>query len=185
MFPLCCRCFSLSLSDFADVAQVIIALANIGLAIYFFGHQRKKDQKTDQQTARLHEQNIKLQWFKELIIQPNLASIQQFYKNLHSLKEQIQSNELTEEEKLKLSAFAKQQLSLIKKSLVDVLIAVDKPFSDKVRDNVEGLVDEIVVAIFNDELKLKNPTTYEKSIGSRITYSENSLVALLYNYKGE
>ena len=64
-----------SLSDIADLSQVIIAIANLFLAGYILIYQIRKDRKTDNETARLNEQNIKLQWFKELIVQPNIDII--------------------------------------------------------------------------------------------------------------
>ena len=83
-----------------------------------------------------------------------------------------------------MNEFAKYELSKIRKSFVDVLLHVDKPFADKVLANLDELVDGITNSIFEEELKLKLPSVYDKSIGSKISYSKNKLLALLYNYKG-
>lgn len=174
----------MSLSNFADLAQVIIAVVNLSLAGYIFLYQRKKDQKEEVQTALLNEQNIKLQWFKELIVQPNLKGIESFYTNLEGIKERISSNDLSVEEKETINNFVKQHLSSLRKTFIDILLQVDKPFSDKVLQNLDELVDNITNAIFNDELKLASPQVYEKHIGSKIAYSRNLLIALIYNYKG-
>ena len=65
MLVLCCHIkTTLSLSDVADISQVIIAIANLFLAGYVLIYQILKDKKTDNETARLNEQNIKLQWLK-------------------------------------------------------------------------------------------------------------------------
>jgi len=174
----------LKLSDLASIAQVIIAIANICLAIYIFTYQRSKDQKTQNDTARLNEQNIKLQWFKELVIQPNFDVINKFYDDLNSIEGQIGSNDLNDEEKEKINDFIKASQSRLRKSLVDVLLFVDPQFANKAKENLDKLVDGITEAIFNDELKLKNPNTYEKYIASKISASKNNLIAQLYNYKG-
>ena len=50
--------------------------------------------------------------------------------------------------------------------------------------NIDELVDSITNAIFNDELKLNKSNVYDKNIGSKISYSKNNLISLLYNYKG-
>lgn len=185
MLVLCCHIkTTLSLSDVADVSQVIIAIANLFLAGYVLIYQIRKDKKTDNETARLNEQNIKLQWFKELIVKPNMDIIATFYSNLHTIKGKINSNDLTIEEKEDINNFVKAELAKLRKSFVDVLQLVDKRFADQLLKNLDELVDGITNAIFNDELKLKVSSVYEKNIGSKISYSKNNLISQLYNYKG-
>jgi hypothetical protein len=177
-------CIALTLSDFSDIAQIIIAMFNLLLAAYIIIYQVKKDRKAESDTAKINEQSIKLQWFKELIVQPNIASINSFYENLSSIKSKISSNDLDTEKKEEINNFVKSELSGIRKSFVDVLFQVDKPFAGKVLANLDELVNGITDSIFDEELKLKLPSVYEKNIGSKISYSKNNIVALLYNYKG-
>lgn len=185
MSVLCCHIKSaLSLSDFSDISQVIIAIANLFLAGYVLTYQIRKDKKADNETARLNEQNIKLQWFKELIVQPNMEAINTFYVKLHTIKSMINSNDLTIEQKEDINNFVKAELTTLRKSFVDVLQLVDKRFADQLLKNLDELVDGITNAIFNDELKLKVSSVYEKNIGSKISYSKNNLISQLYNYKG-
>ena len=100
MIVLCCHIeTTFSLPDIADISQVIIAIANLFLAGYVLIYQIRKDKKIDNQTARLNEKNIKLQLFKELIVQPNMDTISVFYSNLHTIKSKINSNDHSIEEK--------------------------------------------------------------------------------------
>jgi hypothetical protein len=182
---LCCNTRTgLSLSDLSDISQIIIAIINLLLAGYIFFYQIKKDKKLDIETTRLNEQSIKLQWFKELIVQPNIKHIDVFYVELHSIKGKINNNDLSIVQKEDINNFVKAELAIIRKSFIDVLMMVDKNFANQVLNNLDGLVDEITNAIFNDELKLNLPNVYEKQIGSKISYSKNNLIAQLYNYKG-
>ncbi len=182
---LCCNIEQqFSLSDISDVSQVIIAIANLFLAGYVLFYQIRKDTKTDNSTALLNEQNIKLQWFKELIVQPNMELINNFYEELNTIKNKINSNDLTTDEKQDINDFVKSELSILRKSFIDVLQLVDKKFADQVLNNLDELIDNITNAIFNDELKLKVSLVYEKNIGSKISYSKNNLISQLYNYKG-
>lgn len=174
----------LTLSDVADWSQVLIALVNLFLAGYVIFYQIRKDKKTDNDTAKLNEQNIKLQWFKELVVQPNMDGIKEFYLNLNTIDSKIHSNDLTEDEKQDINDFVKLELSKLRKSFVDVLFLVDRSFAEQLMTNLDELVDVITNAIFNDELKLKNPSVYEKNIGSKISISKNKVISQLYNYKG-
>ncbi len=173
-----------TISALSDWAQVFIAIANLILAFYLLIYQRERDTKNENSTALLNEQNIKLQWFKELIVQPNMTEIILFYSNLHTIDSKINSNDLTDEEKQNINEFVKLELSKLRKSFVDGLFLIDKEFAQQLMSNLDELIDGITNVIFNDELKLKNPTVYEKNIGSKISVSKNKVIAQLFNYKG-
>lgn len=174
----------LNLTELSELSQVFIAIVNLFLAGYVVFYQIRKDKKADNETAKLNEQNIKLQWFKELIVQPNMEIISLFYSNLHTIKDKINSNDLLIEEKEDINNFVKGELAKLRKSFLDVLQLVDKKFSDQLLSNLDELVDDITNSIFNDELKLKIEAVYEKNVGSKISYSKNNLISQLYNYKG-
>ena len=173
-----------TLKDVADISQVVVGISSLFLAGYVFIYQRQKDKKNDFQTALLHEQNIKLQWFKELVVQPNLGTINQFYTNLHSIKEKITSDNMSLPEREDMNNYIKSELSAIRKTFIDILLQVDNKFGALILKNLDDLVDELTEAIFNDELKLKHPAVCEKHLTNKISYSKNSFLALLYNYKG-
>src|SRR5690242_1939494 len=175
---------ALSLSDFSDIAQIFIAVANLFLAGYVLFYQIRKDRKTENHTALLNEQNIKLQWFKELIVQPNMENITRFYSHLNSIRERISTPNLSTPVKEDINNFVKAELVSLRKSFVDVLQQVDRDFANQILENLDKLVDGITVAIFNDDLKLNRSAVYENNIGSKISYSKNNLIAQLYNYNG-
>lgn len=80
---------------------------------YYILCEKTKGQQNN--TALLNEQSIKLQWFKELTIQPNKDSIALFYSNLHTIRQKINSNDLTIEEKEDINNFAKAELAVLRK----------------------------------------------------------------------
>ena len=200
---------SLSSDDWSaigGISQAIIAVINLGLAAYIFIYQRRQSEAAEKHTAelnrqniennaelnrqlitnnaQLNEQNIRLQWFKELIVQPNMDAINSFYDNLHTIREKITTPDLSVEAKEDINNLIKAELAVLRKSFIDALLMVDKGFADQLLNNLDTLIDGITDAIFNDELKLNNPMVYEKYIGSKVSYSRNSLLAQLYNYKG-
>lgn len=181
---LCCHGYSWSISDLSDVANVVIALVNIALAYYIFFYQKQKDQESKIASSKLQEQNIRLQWFKELIIQPHLGDINTFYVELHKLQGMITSNTLSEEKKIELSDFIKEKQAGLRKKFVDVLHGVHPQLYNDVIDNLDNLTDTLTTAIFNDGLNLTHSPTYEKEIGVKIMYSRNDLISKIYNYKG-
>lgn len=182
---------SSTLSLVKDIATVVIALANLSLAFYVFIYQRRKDSKArvEEQNknllaATLNEQNIKLQWFKELVIQPRLKYLESFYTELETIKSKIPSNDLTNEQKQSINSFVKIQQRIFRKQYIDLLFTIEPLFAEVTQTEVDALIDSITEAIFNDELKLTNESTFEKYIGSPIAASKNKLIAQIYSYKG-
>jgi len=130
-------------------------------------------------------QSIKLQWFKELIIQPKLNDINIFYQNLHSLKEKISESDLTEKQKIELINFIKEEQKKLKTSFVDLLQSITPTIHQKIYFNLDKLTDCLTIAISNDELKLNNIKTFEKEIELPIKVSHNYILTVLYNFQGE
>jgi hypothetical protein len=193
----CCNCLLASppeeslLKQLTPVFQAIIAGVNLSLAYYIFVYNRKKDNKQrDKENAakieaeKLHEQTIKLQWFKELVVQPKIKHLDTFYESLEGLKTKINKDNLSEDEILALNQFVKDEASKFRRLFTDLILHVEKPLYDLIKSNLDNLVTELTTAISNDEHKLTNPKTYEKEIGNKINYSRNSMLSLIYNFKG-
>jgi hypothetical protein len=175
----------LSLLDaLSKIAEVVIGAATFILGVYVLLYQKHKDKKTDSNTAHLNEQNRKLQWFKELIVQPNMRAIEDCYINLKTIDAKIISSKLTDSDRIDIAAFVKAESSRLWKVFMDVVMQVDKDFFLELKANLDMLADGITEAIFNDTLDLHQPLIYEKEIGSKISDSKKKLFAQIYNYKG-
>jgi hypothetical protein len=175
---------NITLSEFADISQVVIAIASLALAAYIFIYQRRHDSASERATAVLNEQNIRLQWFKELVVQPSMNSINNFYANLHKVKVMIKSDYMQDHEKQDISEFIKKESSKLRKEFIDMLIQLNPKLGNTVMANIDSLIDGLTESIFNDDLKLTRDAVYDQHISSKISYSKNSLIALLFNYKG-
>lgn len=182
-----CCCYikeAWSISDYADLSSIIIAVVNLSLAYYIFVYQRKKDKNDKNETITLQEQNIRLQWFKELIVQPHLNNIYSFYTQLHSIESKFTASALTEEQKIDIINFIKEEHSKLRKSFGDLLLGVNPILANEVKINLDNLIDSITNIIFNDGLNLNHKPTFAKEIGTLITYSRNDLISKIYQYKG-
>lgn len=191
----CCNNIEAQSMKISDIANIVIACANVALAFYVFIYQKRKDkdsilrQKEKEQADRitvldLQEQNIRLLWFKELIVQPHLSSINQFYKNLHSIEGKLNHAVLTEEIKEEVSSFVKNECSILRKSFIDILRTVNPEIHKEIKENIDFLLDIITEKLFDVGLNLNNHPTFEREVGSKISYSYNDLIGKLYSYKG-
>ena len=176
--------FSDFLSSFSNVAQVVIALVNIFLAYYIIKYQRNKDTESERRAVELQDQSIKLQWFKELIIQPNLDTINSFFSKLHNLKVEFEHGALSDELKEQLNNKIKLEQSNLRKSFVELLSSVDKNLGTCTKSNLDNLIDHATEVLFNPEILISSPADFDKYIGSKISESRNELFLIIYNYKG-
>jgi hypothetical protein len=196
MILLCCdidKSNSLTISEFTNI---VIAIANVALASYVFIYQIRKDKKNElAQTEKeqldritvldLQEQNIRLLWFKEIIVQPHLTNVNLFYQNLHSIEEKLSKSTISEEIKADTLEFIKSECSKIRKSFIDILRTVNPELYNDIKNNIDSLLDHITGKLFDAGLNLNDKRTFEREVGSKISYSHNDLISKLYNYKGK
>ena len=99
------------LETIAKIAEVVIALANLFLAIYIIHYQIQEQEENRKCYSSVARKNIKLQWFKELIVQPNMAAESiTFYENLHTIRGLVNLNDLTINVKEDINNFVKSEL---------------------------------------------------------------------------
>lgn len=194
---LCCASFEISLtvSEIADISSIIIAVVNLVLAFYIFVYQRRKDihdnfnlqdreSKSRIEALSIQEQNIRLQWFKELIIQPHIDEIKTYYRNVYSIENRFSGKTISDQDKIDTADFIKSESAILRKSFYDLLRVIDVEIHLKVKDNIDALTDRITEKIFDPGLNLNDKPTFEREIGKFISYSHNELIGLIYSFKG-
>lgn len=162
-----------TLDNIEKISNIIIALLTLILGYYVFIYQRHKD-KIDR----------KSQWLKDLIIEPKLATVDEFYSNISKLKSKINTNELTDEEKINIINDIKFQSSNFRKNFLTYLQFLAPALYEKLQINIDILTDELTDVISNDELKLCNEKTFEREITNRISNSQSYILQQLFEYQG-
>src|SRR5690606_12989400 len=118
------------IENIEKIANIIIASLTLVLAFYVFVYQKRKD-KNDR----------KIQWLKDLIIQPKLDEVNKFYDGISILKTEIKSNELTEEEKSRIIADIKKKASDLRKTFLVIIQNLTPDLFKSIQDNIDKLTD--------------------------------------------
>jgi hypothetical protein len=168
------QCINFNLDSLEKIANIIIASLTLCLAYYIFVYQRKKD-KTDR----------KIQWFKELIIQPRLNEVNIFFDEISKLKLEIKSNDLTDSDKDILIKKIKSLASSFRKNFLIVIQNLTPTLFSNLQKSIDKLTDDLTQAISNDELKLCNENTYEREIGIKIQDTHSFVLKQIFEYEGE
>jgi len=175
----------LQLSDFADIAQVVIALINIYLAIHIFRFENKKKSEAEINDLIKNNNSVKLQGFKDFIVAPNFIHLQSFFSNLLTLKQKITSSQIDENLSIELNDFIKSEVSKFRINFNDAIMNVNRDLFDTIKFKVEELSDKLIITISDGNHDLTNFDLFETHISSPINYSKNEIVALLITYTGD
>jgi hypothetical protein len=175
----------LQLSDVADIAQVFIALINIGLVIFIIQTDLKKTSYAKMDEALKNSTSIKLQGFKEFIITPNFIHLQDFFNNLLTLKQKITSSQIDEELNIELNKFIKNEVSKFRVNFNDAILNVNRALFDAIKLKIEGLSDHLVTVISDGSYDLTDVDLYSVHIATPINYTKSEIVALIITYKGD
>ena len=174
----------LNLEVLSNLSNIIIAFLTLVLGFYVFVYQKNKDNKSYEETEINRRKNIKLQWFKEIIIKPKIDLVFKFYEQINSIKSKIKGNDLNDDEKIEIINFIKKEQSELRKSFLDLVQHINKDLHSELSLNVDKLTDNLTVVISNDEFKLKNEVTYNREIKTKIEYSYNEFLSKIFNYCG-
>ena len=186
----------LSLSDLADIANVVVAALAFGFSIYSFWKQGRLNRQSEREAASnlansqirnelLRAQTIRLQWYKDLVISPNIQHLSEFFEKLNYVSQKITTPNLDDVQKRELIEEVKEAQRYVRRTLVDSILPINDELHDKVLECLDQLVDQITIAIDDDTLKLSNHTVNEQQIGQPIRLSKRNIFTLIYGYRGE
>lgn len=170
-----------SLSDFADLAQLVIAAINIYLVIKIFGFEQKQ-KKLDRKNE---SKSIKLQGFKEFVISPNFVHLQNYFSNLLMLRQRITMPVLDEDLAIDLSNSVKLEASKFRLNFYDSILNINREMYESIKEKTQELSDTLIHAINDENCDLTSDEIFEENFLLPINYAKNEIVALLVNYTGD
>lgn len=167
------------------IAHTIIAIVNIVLLYNIFVVQKNENYKKDIKEKKLQLQGIKLIWFKELIIQEKWHLVEKFFSQLKAECKIFNSNNLSNEDKMRALEKIKDDSSELRKSFIDLLKVVNAGFQAQFQSKIDQLIDGLTENIFDESINLAHLPTFEEKIEDKITYANNDVLKLIFSYKGE
>lgn len=158
----------------AAVSAVFTAVVGLFLAFYVFIYQRAKDRFSN-----------RLQWFKDLIIEPNKEQIYTFFKTVEHTSEGLHSHELTDLKKSELLSALKSECSSFRRHFIILLSSVDEAMETDIQHQLDALMDRITEAAFDANVNLADEAEFEDLISFEITRAKNYVLGRIFRYEGE
>jgi len=172
------------LENLSSIATIFTAAASFSLAFYVFIYQRRKDNKEQAERNKEIHRNVRLQWFKDAIIQPNLTDIYTFYSNVHQSVTTLTGKTLTDAQKAEVVEKIKTYCYNFRKLFIDLIGAVDKDTQAKVQRNLDNLLDTLTNNVFDEGINLSHLPTYNEKIEKPVNNCKTALFTILFNYEG-
>ncbi|KOY85058.1 hypothetical protein AD998_01850 [bacterium 336/3] len=161
------------------LSALIQSLATLivgGFSIYFIRKQLIDNQG-------LQKRNIDLQWFKEIIFQPNIQRIESYFNKIFDLIEV----ELREEtpSPLSLSKEIKGVQSLFREQFLFLIHEVDEKFERLLLDILDKLTDELTIEAGNIDLMNDHDEKerWKNKLKDLIFTSKSTFLYQFYKYK--
>lgn len=166
------------------VSNLLSSLLTLALAFYVFIYQRNKDKVDKAEALITQRKTVKLEWFKEIIIQPKINEVFTFFEKINSIKEDIDSNDLSSDERQRLIDSIKSYQSDLRKSFLEIIQNINTDLYNNLLNHVDVLTDQLTEIFSNDELKLCNERTYEREVQKRIDEAYNNFMSSIFNFAG-
>lgn len=157
-----------------DISNVIVGFCTLFLAFYIFVYQKRKDKN-----------DTKLEWVKELIINPRFENVVNFYRNIYALKVKFINSDLSDQQKIEILDLTKSEFYVFRDSFMGLLQFAEPSLYKKLHRNVEKMLDNLANVVDNDELKLNIESVYDKNFKKCIDESYELTIKTLFSYNGE
>jgi len=167
--------------DYLDIfyksSTIVIAVFNVGFAVYIFWLKNKKDDSTK-------EHDRKIDWFKVLILDHNLKHFYLFFENLEVLFIELKTPNLTDIDKQKINDKIGEQFILLRHKFLDTLLAIDIGLYNTVINRSDLFETYLTESIFDPGINLSHKPKFDQILTEPLTTTKTDLLTMLFSYRG-
>ena len=139
-------------------------------------------------TLIYNRRTLRLQWFRELILEPNKKPIEEFYKDMYALDlefNKIKAHVLTDDKRAELIQDIMNKVTDINRLFTSILVVANVRLADRVTSNWEGLGEDLAKVIYSHNIAdLKEKNFYRENIEETIDRSRRQYINTIYSYRG-
>jgi hypothetical protein len=181
----CCHCDSNDpLLSVSDITNIFIALANLALLYYVFVYQKQKDRADKLERQVSSDQEINLNWFKELIIAPNIQKIYAFFEELNTTSQVLRKSGLTIAERQSVDKKIKEIFSTFNRSFIGLLFSVNVDFAESNKKILDNLQAHLITKTFEENLALTVENIFKENFENPILEAHKDVISNIHHFKG-
>jgi hypothetical protein len=161
--------------SFNDIATAFIALVNIFLILYIFIYQRKKNNEDHNFILAHIDFNLKSEWFKSVILEPNISALHDFFVKIYN-QFSTADTQLNDSKRSEIINKINSNCNKIEFRFISVLGCVDQNLENQCIEIIDTLRDNISVKLMTSgDIRPEDYQAY-------ITTSKRELISKLYNF---
>ncbi len=178
-----CNCLNAleTIEIYSLALETLIALIGVALALYVFIYQKKQDKKDRTSSDLLNSSTVRLSWFKELIVLPNIDLLNSGFENILESLEKASNSESNRSEIL---IELKESCYKIRIDFIDLLNITDKQIGRQTQNEMDTMLDDISTVLSDQGINLDHPPTFKKRIVDRVKYCRNNILKTIFSFKG-
>jgi hypothetical protein len=167
----------LTLSEASDIAQVVIAGVNLFLVFYFF-YQQKRDSRL------ANKKSVRLQWFKELVMQPNLAVFNQFFTDIEDLRARLLATPISNDDYLEIGRLLRSNFSKFRVKFQQPLLNIDQTLYLNIKQIIEDLDTQVTTAMLDATFDFTNDAVFNDNIATHLVKAKTDILTYIINFEG-
>jgi hypothetical protein len=162
----------------APIATLIISIINLRYALWMFNY---KNSREDEDKNR----NRNIDWFKKLILDPNLPYFYEFFENIELECKKLSAEGCSDQDKIDVELATLQHQIQLRRKFMSNLSVVDESLYDFVEGKIDELVGEMNKAIFDQGIKLSHNPMFQEKILKPLSETKTEILKKMFEYKGE
>jgi hypothetical protein len=162
----------------APIATLIISIINLRYALWMFEYKDNKEERDKSRTRNID-------WFKKLIIDPNLSQFYDFFDNVETEYKQLTTGNCTEELKRKIESDTLQHQIKLRRNFISTLGVVDEFLYSFVEEKIDDLIGGINKSIFDEGINLTHRPMFEEKVLKPISDTRIEILKKVFEYSGE
>ena len=161
----------------SQMVTLISIVLNLIVVLFCFVYKNKKD------TINM-ERQIKLDWFKVLILDSNLVHLHGFFDKISIEMNRLKSD--TEKQTPKdVNDRIIEHAATFRINFVDLLLAADKSIYDGLVELSDAMIDGFTHSIFDEGINLKHEPKFKEIVTQQLSKTKTEMIKELFKFKGE
>lgn len=162
---------------FYKVSMVVIALFNIGYAIWLYKKNRESSKEKNLYESRRAMLSL-------LVLNHKMDSFYKYMSEIHNATYRfVKENKTNKELKKEIETEVLESFINLRLHFIDIFGAVDKSLAQQLQDDADKLQEVITRAIWDSGINLNIKEKYDDQIMNPISSVQTKMISRLFNFK--
>lgn len=160
-----------------NIATLVIALFGLIMSIIVY-YKQKKDAEA------LNDSSRKLELFKTLVLDDNISQFHEIFKSLKQATDRLKELDYDQNHRDEAESAVQSNLRALNEEILSLFRAISNDLYNNLLIESDKCRDNIIESLADDTIKLHVLDNYKENILSHINNARESMIRLIYEYKG-